>query len=127
MDKEYLIKLEGKLIGVTKFEHADPPMGVIVGTLRFTSIQLAYEFFHHYCQQAKIVVNLDDPKNMAIDTQSIPELKVFTQDGTEIKSVGATISGMDKTGYEMTLFSISYPFYEYEFSHHVKVYKNKFK
>jgi hypothetical protein len=72
--------------------------------------------------------NTDDPEFEFIDTQVISELKVFRQDGLEIKGVaGNAITGMKDEGYEISILGISYPFYEEEFPHHVEHYENMFK
>jgi len=103
-------------------------MGVAFGLIEFNGIETPYEFFKEYCLKNKIVINTDDPKFEFIDTQVISELKVFRQDGLEIKGVaGNAITGMKNEGYEISILGISYPFYQDEFPHHVEYYKNMFK
>ena len=62
-----------------------------------------------------------------ISTMSISELKVINENGIEIKGIGNQITGMDNEEYEISIFGISYPFYEEEFPHHDKHYKNMYK
>ncbi len=128
MSKLYNIILEGILIGTSKLEKADAPMGVSFGLIEFNKIESPYEFLKKYCLKNNIVINTDDPKFEFIDTQVIPKLKVFRQDGVEIKGVARNaIIGMKDERYEISILGISYPFYQEEFPHHVEQYKNMFK
>ncbi|WP_026705997.1 hypothetical protein [Flavobacterium soli] len=126
--KTYKVVLGDKEIGTSKLEKADAPMGVAFGLIEFNGIETPYEFFKEYCLKNNIVLNNDDRKLEFIDTQVILELKVFRQDGLEIKGVaGNAIMGMKDKGYEISILGISYPFYEEEFPHHVEHYGNMFK
>lgn len=128
MKKEYHILLDRLPIGTTKLEQADAPMGVAFGRIEFNGIETPYKFIKEYCLKNNIVINTDDPEFEFIDTQVISELKVFRQDGLEIKGVaGNAITGMKDEGYEISILGISYQFYEEEFPHHVKQYQNMFK
>ena len=128
MNKTYKILLEGQEIGTTRLEKADAPMGVAFGLIEFNGIESPYEFFKEYCLKNNITVNTDEPEFEFIDTQVIPELKVFRQDGLEIKGVaGNAVCGMKEEGYEITVLGIGYPFYEEEFPHHVREYREMFK
>ena len=127
MSKLYNITLSGTLIGTSELEKADAPMGVAFGLIEFNGIESPYEFFKEYCLKNNIVINTDDPEFEFIDTQVMSELKVFRQDGMEIKGVaGNVITGMKDEGYEISILGIPYPFYEEEFPHHVKEYENMF-
>lgn len=103
-------------------------MGVASGLIRFIDMNSPYEFIKNYCKQQEIVINTLDEELGLIDTQIIPNLKVFKSDGIEIKGAAEkTITGMVSEGYEITILGIPYPFYEYEFPHHVRDYENQFK
>ncbi|WP_289046159.1 hypothetical protein [uncultured Olleya sp.] len=124
----YNIVLGGKEIGTSKLEKADAPMGVAFGQIKFNGIETPYQFIKEYCLKNNIVINIDDPEFEFIDTQVISELKVFRQDGFEIKGVaGNTITGMKDEGYEISILGIGYPFYDEEFPHHVEHYRNMYK
>ncbi|GAL63185.1 hypothetical protein JCM19300_1207 [Algibacter lectus] len=124
----YNVVLGDKEIGTSKLEKADASMGVAFGLIEFNGIETPYEFFKEYCLKNNIVINTDDPEYEFIDTQVISELKVFRQDGLEIKGVaGNAITGMKDEGYEISILGISYPFYEEEFPHHVEHYRNMYK
>jgi len=126
--KTYKVFLGEKEIGVSKLEKADAPMGVVFGLIEFNGIENPYKYFKEYCLKNNIVINTDDPEFEFIDTQVIPELKVVRQDGLEIKGVtGNAIAGMKDEGYEISILGITYPFYEEEFPHHVKYYRNRFR
>lgn len=127
MNKKYTVKLEGKRIGITYFERAGAPMGVVVGKILFEGIDSPYQLFRDYCKRNNIAINDNDPKLGAIFTQSIQGLKIFTENGVEIKGLGAAISGFKDEGYEIDVFGIPYPFYGEEFPHHREAYDNQFK
>jgi len=128
MNKTYKILLDGKDIGVSRLEKADAPMGVVFGLIEFQGIESPYKYFKDYCLKNCITINTDDYEFEFIDTQVIPELKVYRQDGLEIRGVaGNTITGMKEDGYEISVIGVGYPFYEEEFPHHVKDYESKLK
>ncbi|WP_044206977.1 hypothetical protein [Flammeovirga sp. OC4] len=128
MNSLYKILLNNKEIGTTQLEKADAPMGVAFGLIEFIDIESPYQFFKEYCLQNGINISTDDPEFEFIDTQVITGLKVFRNDGVEIRGeAGNAISGMKEEGYEISIFGISYPFYEEEFPHHVKAHKELFK
>jgi hypothetical protein len=127
MNKKYRIELAGKPIGYTYFESSDAPMGVVIGKVHFEEVKSPYALFKEYCTANEIELNEDDPESEAIFTQSIDRLRVFRDDGLEIKGGGATISGFKEEGYEIDVFGIPYPFYGEEFKHHRDAYENQFK
>ncbi len=125
--KTYQIELDGELIGTTKLEKADAPMGVVFGLMQLDNIDSPFDYFKRYCKKNKIVINELDKKYGFIDTQVIPNLKVLRTDGFEIKGVaGNAIAGMTEEGYEITIHGIEYPFFEEEFPHYVKDYNEQF-
>ena len=126
MNKKYLIKIEGKLIGYSDLEKADAPMGVAFGLIEFNGIVSPYEFLREYCLNNQIELATHYPEDKMISTMSIPELKITSDNGIEIKGIGNQITGMDNEEYEISIFGIPYPFYEEEFPHHVKKYENMF-
>lgn len=126
--KIYNIFLEGQDIGTSQLEKADAPMGVAFGLIKFNGIKSPYEFFKEYCLKKNIIINTDDPDFEFIDTQVMSELRVFRQDGLEIKgAAGNAVTGMKSEGYEISVLGIGYPFYEEEFPNHVKSYNEIFK
>jgi hypothetical protein len=50
----YNILLDNKLIGTTKLEKADAPMGVVLGEISFIGIDDPYNFFKSYCTKNNI-------------------------------------------------------------------------
>jgi hypothetical protein len=126
MNKKYFIKIEGKLIGYSDLEKADAPMGVAFGLIDFIGIESPYEFLKEYCLNKQIELAYDYPEDKMISTMSIPDLKITSDNGIEIKGIGNQITGMDNEEYEISIFGIPYPFYEEEFPHHVKEYENMF-
>lgn len=126
MNKKYFIKIEGKLIGYSDLEKADAPMGVAFGLIDFIGIESPYEFLKEYCLNKQIELAYDYPEDKMISTMSIPDLKITSDNGIEIKGIGNQITGMDNEEYEISIFGIPYPFYGEEFPHHVKEYENMF-
>jgi hypothetical protein len=123
----YRVELDGKMIGETEFEFADPPMGVVFGKIRFTTVDRPYSLFKDHCTSCGITINQDEEDIGLIDTPTIAGLKVFRADGIEIAGVpGASVIGFDDDGYEITILGVPYPFYEEEFPHHAKAYEERF-
>ena len=126
-NKEYKVYLNGKELGTSKLEKGDAPMGVAFGKLDFEDKNYGYSQIRNYCIENKIELAMDYPKDKMISTMTIKKLKVINENGVEIKGVGNQITGMDNEEYEISIFGISYPFYETEFPNLVKEYENKFK
>lgn len=101
-------------------------MGCVWGQIIFTDKQLDYNFFSKYCKDNNIKAD-EYPEDKLISTQTIPTLKVFNENGVEIKGVGCYFNGMDSDGYEIHIIGIPYPFYGEEFAHHRKAYDDQFK
>ena len=124
----YRIELEGRLVGTTRLETADPPMGVIGGKVIFSIPDSPYSFFKSYCEARRISINRDEEEVEFIDTRNIDTLKVYRDDGIEIAGIpGDSISGFQADGYYVTILGVPYPFYEEEFPHHCEAYKNRFR
>jgi hypothetical protein len=122
--KTYEIQLNGIRIGTTEFESADPAMGVVSGKITFENIKSGYAFFKDYCLKNKVIISTDYPEDKFIDTQVIPELKVLTENKTELKGFGAFITGFDAEEFEITVGGIDSEFYKIEFSKHYNEYFN---
>ena len=123
----YLLELDGEKIGESSLDHADPPMGVVNGTIRFHEIEDAYTFLREYCSSRGIQLNASDDTIGLIDTWAIPGLKVITPAGKTIPNEGCSISGLNEEGYEVTILGIPYPFFDEEFPIHAKTYEDQFK
>lgn len=126
MNKTYDILLDDIKIGTTELEKADAPMGVVFGKINFININSGYNFFKTYCLSNGIKIVTDYPDDRLIVTSDIPNLEVIVETGTKIKGIGTNVSGMDSDVFDITISGISYPFYEEEFPHHVKAYKEMF-
>lgn len=124
--KTYKIVLADEEIGSSKLEKADAPMGVAFGKLIFNNCNFGYDQIKEYCLKNDIELASDYPDDKMISTMTISELKVFNENGIEIKGVGNQITGMDNEEYEISILGISYPFYEEEFPYHVEHYNNMF-
>ena len=122
MGKIYNIFLGKEEIGTTNLEKADAPMGVVFGVICFFGTTQPYSFLKTYCLQHHIAFE-DYSEDKLILTSDIPDLKILDNNGTEIKGLGRSISGMDSDCFEITIVGIAYPFYEDEFPHHVKAYQ----
>ncbi|MBL7944531.1 MAG: hypothetical protein JNN32_00605 [Flavobacteriales bacterium] len=118
----YRILLGGVFIGTTQLERADAPMGVVIGRISFSEAGSGYSFITEYCGKNGITLDLDDAEFKCIETPALAELVVFNSKGTVVKGVGSYLSGMDNEGFDVTIYGISYPFYEEEFPHHARAY-----
>jgi len=126
MKKYYNILLEGKKIGTTCLEYADPPMGIVFGKADFVDIVSVYDFLKVYCNEKNIEFT-DYPEDRLIMTRMIPELKITNEEGIEIKGWGSHISGMDSDVYELTIEGIPHPYFGEQFPHHLKDYDERFQ
>lgn len=126
VNKQYNLLLDDNIIGTTELEKADVSMGVVFGTIRFNHIVSGYDFLKTYCSTNNIDIICDDPEDKVIETGDIPNLKVVNPSGIEIKGEGTSISGMDNANFEITILGIPYSYFEEEFPHHVKAYKDTF-
>jgi hypothetical protein len=125
MEKYYTIKIKENIIGTTIFEYADPPMGVVQGKIIFDK-NYGFDYIANYAEENHIVINNFDKKEKTISIQTIDELKVYSEEGTEIIGQGNCIYG-DSNELMLDLVYIPYPFYEEEFPHHCKEYAEKYK
>lgn len=124
--KVYDILLDNKMIGTTKLDKADPPMGVVFGNIHFVNIPSGYHFFKTYCQTNHIEIYSDYPEDRLIATANIPNLKVVSSEGIEISGQGTNIDGMDADVFEVIIIGVPSPLYEEEFPHHMKAYYDQF-
>ncbi|MFH6964173.1 hypothetical protein ACHRVK_17425 [Flavobacterium plurextorum] len=85
MEKRYILKLDNKIIGYTKFEHADVSMGVIHGKVILEGIFSPYVFFRDHCVKFNVQISSDFQKEKFISTQIIPQLEVFLENGDQLK------------------------------------------
>ncbi|WP_196889423.1 hypothetical protein [Aureivirga sp. CE67] len=125
--KKYKIYLGEHLIGFTKLEKADAPMGVAFGEIEFTSNKYGYDFFRDYCEENEILY-IDFTEDFYLSTcETIEDLKIISPEGTEIKGVGNQISIIKNELNEISIQGIPSSIYEKEFPHHVKEYEEQFK
>jgi len=122
LKKTYHIELNGVKIGTTDFEFADTPMGVVYGKINFVNVDSPYELFKNHCKKHKITINQNDKKFKFIDTQVIPELKVYLENGTELNGWGGAITGMEKDDFEIQFGGITSELMQTEFKHHYDEY-----
>lgn len=102
-------------------------MGVASGILQLTTDECPFELLRSHCEHAAVPINSLDVEVQFIDTQVIPDLKVYRSDGLEIVSeVGACITGMEEEGYQISVLGIPYPFYEEEFARLRQAYDEQF-
>jgi hypothetical protein len=120
--KTYRIELNEVKIGTTDFEFADTPMGVIHGKINFENVKSPYELIKNHCKKHNVIININDKKLKFIDTQVIPELKVYLENGTELNGWGGAISGMEKDDFEIQFGGITSEIMQTEFKHHYEQY-----
>lgn len=122
MNKKYNIELNKVKIGSTDFEFADVPMGVIYGKIFFDNVESPYELFKNHCTKFSVRLNDDEPDLKLIDTEFIPQLKVYLTNGMELTAWGASITGMDNEEYEIQFSGIAAELMQTEFKHHFDAY-----
>ena len=111
------------LIGRTKLEGGDPPMGVAFGKLEPTDA-------FAYLRDAMKPISDSAGKEQS-DTRCLEGLRAETEDGTELVCAGVAVfecgEANDPLESEVVCLGIEQPPYEELFPHHVKAYENRFK
>ncbi len=118
MASKYILELNGVNIGYTKFEFADPPMGVVFGKIIFDEIDSPYELFKNHCIKFNVELIADFYKDRLISTYNIPQLKVFLPNGNQLEGWGGAITGMDSDEFQIEFSGVSYEIMRTEFKHH---------
>ncbi len=126
-EKIYKILLDDKLLGTTKLEFGDPPMGVVFGQINFIEKNIGYDFIKEYCIDNLIKIQTDYPTDKLIITGQIEKLKIYNTENIELVGVGNNIDGMDIDSYTITILGIDSEVYEKEFPEHIAEYEQKFK
>ncbi len=125
MTSKYILKLNNEIIGYTKFEYADPPMGIVHGKIVFNGIDSPYNFFKKHCTNFNVQINSDFPEDEFIATVIIPQLELFLENGEQLKGWGGAISGLGKDDFEIQFCGITSEVMQTEFSHHYVKYYGK--
>jgi len=94
-EKIYKILLDNKLLGTTKLEFGDPPMGVVFGQINFAEKSTGYDYIKQYCIDNLIEIQTDYPYDKLISTGQIANLKVYNSENFELVGIGNNIEGMD--------------------------------
>lgn len=121
-EKVYHIELNGNIIGSSKLEFADVSMGIIFGKINFINIKSPYHFLREYCIKNKIVLNDNDNKLCLLDTQIIPNLKIYSENKINIETTGISISGMNDDVFQIFLYGINSKEMQNKFSNHFENY-----
>jgi hypothetical protein len=125
-EKVYKILLDKKLVGTTKLEFGNPPMGVVFGQINFAEKNVGYDFIKKYCIDNLIDIQTDDSNDKLITTGQIEKLKIYNSENFELVGLGSNIEGMDSDSFTITLLGLDSDVYEKEFPEHIKEYENKF-
>lgn len=126
-EKIYKILLDDKLLGTTKLEYGDPPMGIVFGQIDFLEKNIGYDFFKQYCKDNLIEIQTDYPNDKLITTGQIEKLKVYNSENYElVGKLGNNIEGMDSDSYTITMLGLDREVYEREFPEHIAEYEQKF-
>jgi len=125
-EKIYKILLDDKLLGTTKLEFGDPPMGIVFGQINFAEKNIGYDFIKQYCTENLIEFQTDYPNDKLISTGQIAKLKVYNSENLELVGIGNNIEGMDSDNYTMTILGLDSEVYEKEFPEHILDYEQRF-
>jgi hypothetical protein len=126
-EKIYKILLDDKLLGTTKLEFGDPPMGVVFGQINFDKKGFGYDSIKQYCIDNLIEIETDYPNDKLISTGQIAKLKVYNSENLELVGIGNNIEGMYSDNYTVTILGLESEVYEKEFPEHIKEYEQRFK
>ena len=124
--RTYKIILDGKVIGQTRLEKADAPMGVVFGKIINDNNLITYEYLKNYCLNNEIELAEIDSNQKFVITRTIENLRIISAENIEIKGNGNQITGSNDEGFEISIKGVPYPFFEEEFPHHVDEYGKMF-
>lgn len=122
----YNLFLDDKLLGTSKLEFGDPPMGIVFGQINFVEASVGYNFIKQYCIDNLIEIRTDYPNEKIIATGKIENLKVCNSANCEIVGIGNSIEGMDTDIYTITILGLDEEIYRKEFPIHIAEYEHKF-
>jgi hypothetical protein len=125
-EKIYKILHDDKLVGTTKLEFGDPPMGVVFGQVNFAEKSFGYDFIKQFCIDNLIEIQTDYPNDKLISTGQIAKLKVYNSENLELVGKGNTIEGMDSDIYTITILGLDSKVYAKEFLKQIEEYEQKF-
>jgi hypothetical protein len=125
-EKIYKILLDNKLLGTTKLEFGDPPMGVVFGQISFAEKNIGYDFIKQFCIDNIVEIQTDYPSDKLISTGQITKLKIYNAENTELVGLGNNIEGMDSDIYTITVLGLDSEVYEKEFPQRIAEYEQKF-
>ena len=126
MSEKYSVKLYDVVIGYTRFEKADPPLGMVAGKIELLNIDSGYDFFSVYCKETEAQINVDYPDFKFLDAESIRELGVFHPQEAAVNGTAVTIRGFDSDGFEIEVTGIPKIEYETFFPEHTAAYEDMF-
>lgn len=98
----YNIFLDNIKIGISKLDKADAPIGVVFGEITFIQAKSHCEFFSNYCKKKSIKVD-ENINDKFINTNYIPNLKVYNENHLEINGNGCYVIGMDSEEFEINI------------------------
>ncbi len=109
----FLVIAGTEVIGSTRLEAGDPPMGVAFGEF------FPNERYAAFCQATPLLET------------GVREVEIQAPDGSVIPSVGSYVRDMSaelgEEGIEVEALGIPYPLYESLFPEHVRAYENILK
>lgn len=115
------IYAHGRLIGWTRLEGGDPPMGVAFGQFHASAI---------YDELRSLFLYSGGPGGKPVPASS--ELSLLLPDGRQIQSSGGVViedfsDDLGPEGLQVTILGIPYPEYEALFPQHVAAYEAQFR
>ena len=111
----YIVKFQGKLVGSTKLEKGDPPMGVALG---------------NFTPSCAIENTLGTPLNSDVDIKGWEGCDVYTSSGEKLNCSSVYLEqfdfGSEGRVYQITCFVTNGAEYKEHFQHHITDYENSF-
>lgn len=126
--KVYKVKLDGKVIGATRFESGDPTRGCVAGALLEYDKTLNYKFFVKLINSGVFVHVDHEHTGKFINANARDRFTVHLEDGSQVIGInGIHFISYDDKHFIVTLLGINFPFYAEEFPAHCKTYIDELK
>ena len=122
----YKLIHHNSVIGYSKLESGDAPMGVVFGEFIPLEDINTFDYFKSLPNQGEEFSREINENDGLLLMGLNNEFKVINENEVEISGQHLTIEGMQSDFFQLSILGISYPFYEEEFPQQCKDYEEMY-